>query len=173
MYEKICQLQPPAKAVYGCDALWGAQWNLFPLWTFITPAIANSWVNSLLEIYERGGWLPKGPTGIEYSSVMVASHEIALIVSAYQKGIRNFNIDKAWNAIKHIQTTPGKEHESGGHVGNRNLASYMKLGYVPNEKGPVSNTMEYAYDDWCVAQMAKALGKQQAYRYFIKRAGNY
>jgi predicted alpha-1,2-mannosidase len=58
-------------------------------------------------------------------------------------------------------------------VGNRQLKSYKELGYVPIEKGPVSNTLEYAYDDWCVAQMAKALGKQDDYEHFIKRAGNY
>jgi len=49
----------------------------------------------------------------------------------------------------------------------------MKLGYVPNEEGQVSNTLEYAYDDWCVSQMAKALGKKKEYEQFIKRAGNY
>jgi predicted alpha-1,2-mannosidase len=173
MFEKTRQIHPPADAVYGCDAFWVVQWNLHPLWTLMTPDIANSWVNSLLEIYDKGGWLPKGPTGIEYSSVMVASHEISLIVSAYQKGIRNFNVKKAWEAIKHVQTTPGRKHESGGHVGNRNLASYMELGYVPDEEGPVSTTMEYAYDDWCVAQMAKALGKEEDYQYFIKRVQNY
>ena len=173
MYERTRKLNPPADAIYGSDAFWGAQWNLHPLWTLMTPKIANSWVNSLLAIYDDGGWLPKGPTGIEYSSVMVASHEISLIVSAYQKGIRDYNIDKAWEAIRHIQTTPGTEHESGGHVGNRNLASYMELGYVPNEEGPISNTMEYAYDDWCVAQLAKALGKNDDYNYFIERSQNY
>ena len=88
----------------------------------------TKWVDSLLEIYDRGGWLPKGPTGIEYSSIMVASHEIALIVSAYQKGIRNYDVDHAWRAIKHIQTTPGGEHEGGGQVGNENYEAYLKLG---------------------------------------------
>ena len=173
MCEKEQQLEPPADAIYGCDAFWGSQWNLNPLWTMLTPDYANSWVNSLLEIYNKGGWLPKGPTGIEYSSVMVASHEISLIVSAFQKGIRNFDIDKAYEAIKHVQTTPGQEHECGGHVGNRNLESYLKYGYVPNQEGPVSNTMEYAYDDWCVSQLAKALGKDKDYRTFYDRSQNY
>jgi predicted alpha-1,2-mannosidase len=173
MYEKVQQLENPDSPVYGCDAFWNTFWNLNQLWTLVTPDIANKWVKSLLEIYDQGGWLAKGPTGIEYSSIMVASHEIALIVSAYQKGIRDYNIEKAYKAMKHIQTEPGRPHEGGGHVGNRQLKSYKELGYVPIEKGPVSNTLEYAYDDWCVAQMAKALGKQDDYEHFIKRAGNY
>ena len=173
MYEKVQQLEDPDSPVYGCDAFWNTFWNLNQLWTLVTPDIANKWVKSLLEIYDRGGWLAKGPTGIEYSSIMVASHEIALIVSAYQKGIRNFDVEKAYKAMKHIQTTPGQSHEGGGYVGNRQLKSYMELGYVPVENGPVSNTLEYAYDDWCVAQMAKALGKKDDYEYFTNRANNY
>jgi len=173
MYEKVRQLKDPASPVYGCDAFWNTFWNLNQLWTLVTPDIANKWVLSLLEIYDRGGWLAKGPTGIEYSSIMVASHEIALIVSAYQKGIRNYDIAKAYEAIRHIQTEPGRAHEGGGYVGNRQLKSYKELGYVPVEKGPVSNTLEYAYDDWCVAQMAKSLGEKADYEHFINRAANY
>jgi len=173
MYEKVQQLEDPESPVYGCDAFWNTFWNLNQLWTLVHPDLASKWVRSLLEISDRGGWLPKGPTGIEYSSIMVASHEIALIVSAYQKGIRNFDAEKAYRAMKFIQMNPGRPHPGGGHVGNRQLKSYMELGYVPVEKGPVSNTLEYAYDDWCVAQMAKALGKEEDYKYFQKRSRNY
>ncbi|MDZ7742186.1 MAG: GH92 family glycosyl hydrolase [Bacteroidota bacterium] len=173
MYEKVQQLEDPDSPVYGGDAFWNTFWNLNQLWTLSQPKIAGNWVRSLLEIYDKGGWLPKGPTGIEYSSIMVASHEIPLIVSAYQKGIRDFDVDKAFKAIKHIQTTQGQLHEGGGLVGNRHLASYMKLGYVPNEEGPVSNTLEYAYDDWCAGQFAKALGNESDYKTFTKRAFNY
>jgi len=173
MYEKVQQLEDPESPVYGCDAFWNTFWNLNQLWTLVHPEIANKWVQSLLEIYDRGGWLAKGPTGIEYSSIMVASHEIALMASAYQKGIRNYDVQKAYRSMKHIQTTPGQPHVGGGHVGNRQLAPYMELGYVPVEKGPVSNTLEYAYDDWCVAQVAKALGKTDDYKYFMKRGLNY
>ncbi|MCK5136740.1 MAG: GH92 family glycosyl hydrolase [Bacteroidales bacterium] len=173
MYEKVQQLDDPASPVYGCDAFWNTFWNLNQLWTLSQPDIANKWVRSLLEIYDKGGWLPKGPTGIEYSSIMVASHEIPLIVSAYQKGIRNYDVQKAYEAIRHCQVTPGMLHEGGGRVGNRNLSSYMELGYVPTEKGPVSNTLEYAYDDWALGQMAKALGNQSDYKTFTKRSFSY
>ncbi|MBW7989729.1 MAG: glycoside hydrolase family 92 protein [Planctomycetes bacterium] len=185
MNENICQLDDPALPVLNCDAFWNTFWNLNMLWALATPDIANQWVASLLEIYDRGGWLPKGPTGVEYSSIMVASHEVALINSVFQKGIRNYDVAKAYEAIRHVQTTPGRAHPGGGLVGNRQLEPYMRLGYVPHgpgttkhhfgtkEEGPVSNTLEYAFDDWNVAQMAKALGKEQDYKLFTKRAYNY
>ena len=173
MYEKVQQLEDSSDVVYGGDAFWNTFWNLNQLWTLQHPEIANSWVRSLLEIYDKGGWLPKGPTGIEYSSIMVASHAIPLIVSAYQKGIRNYDIDKAYEAIRHNQMEQGKPHPGGGLVGNRHLESYMKYGFVPNEEGPVSNTLEYAYDDWTVGQMALALGNESDFKTFTKRAFNY
>lgn len=173
MCENVQQLTNPESPVYGCDAFWNTFWNLNQLWSLVTPDVTNKWVNSLLEIYDRGGWLPKGPGGIEYSSIMVASHEIPIIVGAYQKGIRNYDVNKAYRAIKEIQTNPGEPHECGGYVGNRNLKSYMEMGFVPREMGYVSNTLEYAYDDWCVAQMAKSLGKINDYKYFMKRSQNY
>ena len=173
MYEKTQQLDDPKSPVFGCDAFWNTFWNLNQLWTLSQPDIANKWVKSLLEIYDKGGWLPKGPTGIEYSSIMVASHEIPLMVSAYQKGIRNYDVKKMYEAIRHNQMEQGKPHPGGGLVGNRNLDSYLKYGFVPNDEGPVSNTLEYAYDDWTVGQMAKALGNESDYKTFTKRSFNY
>ncbi len=173
MCENVQQLKNPDSPVYGCDAFWNTFWNLNQLWSLVTPDVTNKWVNSLLEIYDRGGWLPKGPGGIEYSSVMVASHEIPFIVGAYQKGIRNYDIDKAYRAIKEIQINPGKGHECGGSVGNHSLKPYLDNGFVSWEDGHVSNTLEYAYDDWCVAQMAKSLGKNVDYKYFMKRSQYY
>ena len=173
MCENVQQLADPGSPVYGCDAFWNSFWNLNQLWGMVNPDITDKWVNSLLEIYDKGGWLPKGPGGIEYSGIMVASHEIPLIVNAWQKGIRNFDPELAYKAMKDIQMIPARPHECGGYAGNRNLKSYMEIGHVPAGEGPVSNTLEYAYDDWCVAQMAKAMGKTEDYRYFMQRSQNY
>jgi len=114
------------------------------IWSLVTPDVTNKWVNSLLEIYDKGGWLAKGPAGIEYTGVMVASHGVPLIVGAYQKGIRNYDIAKAYQAIKEVQMNPGGKHDSGGSVGNLELKPYMEMGFIPIEKGHVSNTLEYA-----------------------------
>ncbi len=172
MYEKE-QTMHSGLPVYGSDGFWITFWNLNQLWSLATPEIANNWVNSMLEIYDRGGWLPRGPTGIEYSGIMVASHEISLLTNAYHKGIRNYDVNKMYEAITKIQTEPGRPHEGGGYVGNRHLKDYKELGYVPDDIGPVSNTLAYAYDDWTVAQMAKALGKEKDYMMYTKRAYNY
>lgn len=170
--EKVRQVDPK-NPVYGSDALWNTFWNLNQLWQLVNPDLASNWAKSLLEIYKTGGWLPKGPAGIEYSGIMEASHEIALITGAYQKGIRDFDTDLAMKAMIHQQTTPGVVTPENGYAGNKFYESYMKLGYVPTEEGQVSNTLEYAYDDWCVAQFAKAIGNEEAYQQFIKRAGNF
>lgn len=172
MYEKVQQVEPDMP-IYGSDGFWISMWNLNQLWSLATPEIANNWVKSMLEIYDKGGWVPRGPTGIEYSGIMVASHQISLLTNAYHKGIRNYDVDKMYEAIYKLQTVPGHPHEAGGYVGNRNLKEYMAKGYVPDESGPVSNTLAYAYDDWTVAQMAKALGKTKDYKEFTKRAFNY
>jgi len=171
--ENVQQLDDPDSPIYGCDAFWGSFWNLNQHWSLVIPDITEQWVNSLLEIYDKGGWLPDAPGGIEYSSIMVASHQIPFIVNAWQKGIQGFDAEKAYIAMKKIQMNPGRPHKCGGYVGNRNLQIYMDMGYVPADGGPVSNTLEYAYDDWCVAQMAKSLGKTDDYRYFMQRAQYY
>ncbi|MCC8407918.1 GH92 family glycosyl hydrolase [Mucilaginibacter sp. UR6-1] len=163
----------PKSPILGSDAFWNTFWNLNQLWTLVNPDVASNWSKSFLEIYKSGGWLPKGPAGIEYSGIMEASHEISLIVSSYQKGIRDFDAQLAFKAMLHQQTTPGVTTPEGGFAGNKFYESYLKLGYVPNEEGQVSNTLEYAYDDWCVSQLAKALGKNKEYKTFIKRADNY
>jgi predicted alpha-1,2-mannosidase len=171
--ETIRKLDDPESPMLGSDAFWNTFWNLNQLWTLVNPDIASKWVKSQLEMYKYGGWLCRGPAGLEYSAVMVASHEIPLIVSAYQKGIRNYDVDMAYAAMLHEQTVQGENYPCGGIVGNEKLNIYMKSGYVPADSGYTSNTLEYAYDDWCLAQFAKALGKTEDYVAFTKRANNY
>ncbi len=174
---RVQQLSNPESPMMGCDAFWNTFWNLNQLWGLVTPEILSNWVRSELELNDKGGWLGKGPAGLRYSGIMVAEHEIALLVSAWQKGIRNFDGEKAFAAIKHMLTVPGMNYYPGvtdsGWVGMEQLPPYRDLGYVPVEDGQVSLTLEYAYDDWCAAQLAKALGKMDDYQYFSKRAQNY
>lgn len=173
MCEKVQTVQAPADAVYSSDALWGAQWDLFPLWTLVAPKYANSFANSLIELQRHGGWIPEAPVGLEYSPIMGAQHQNALLISAYQKGISEFDAEKVFEMIKHDYTTPGIEHPCGGFAGNRHLADYMEYGYVTEEVGPASNTMEYAFDDWCLGQFALALDKKKEANFFTDRSGNY
>ncbi|MFZ5431478.1 MAG: GH92 family glycosyl hydrolase [Bacteroidota bacterium] len=169
--ETIRQLPDPDSPALGCDAFWNTFWNLNQFWNLVTPEWSNRWVNSQLAMYAAGGWLAKGPAGMEYIPVMVAEHEIPLIVGAYQMGIRDFDVEKAFEAVKKMQTTPGTE-VGGGYAGNRDLVPYLKHKYVPYDLGRFSNSLEYSYDDWTVGQFAKALGKEEDYQEFKKR-GEY
>ncbi len=169
MYERTQQLDDPDWPVLGCDAFWNTFWNLNQLWNLAAPDVSEKWVRSLLEINDKGGWLPKGPAGVEYTSIMVAEHAIPLIVAAYQHGIRGFDPEEALEAMVHTQTAPAQAHPGGGHVGNYQLKPYLQYGYIPIGQGAASNTLEYAYDDWCVAQFAKALNKSDIYEQFSKR----
>lgn len=158
----------PDHVALGCDAFWNTFWNLNQFWNLATPEWSSKWVNSQLAMYDANGWLAKGPAGMEYIPVMVAEHEIPLMVSAYQMGIRDFDKEKAFEAMKKMQTTPAGP-VAGGFAGNRDLVSYMKYKYVPSDLGRYSNTLEYSYDDWTLAQFAKALGKESEYKVFSER----
>ncbi|MDO5978246.1 GH92 family glycosyl hydrolase [Flavivirga spongiicola] len=167
--ERKQQFKNSKDVALGCDAFWNTFWNLNQFWNLVTPEWSSKWVKSQLAMYNTNGWLAKGPAGIEYIPVMVAEHEIPLIVSTYQMGIRDYDVDKAFEATYKMQTTIG-EQIGNGYAGNRDLVTYLKHKYVPYNKGRFSNTMEYSFDDFAVSQFAKSLGKKTAYNEFIDRA---
>ena len=170
---------------YNSDSFWGAQWSLNTLWHLVYPELTESFVNSLLQMYDDGGLIPRGPSGGNYTYVMTGAATTPFIVSAYLKGIRGFDINKAYEGMRKdhfpggMMSKAGYEHTTfkGGGI-----EEYMELGYIPN---PLSNvkygfhmdgstqTLEYAYHDYALAQMAKVLGKQADYELFSKRALNY
>lgn len=162
------KFENPGHVALGCDAFWNTFWNLNQFWNLVTPEWSERWVNSQLAMYDANGWLAKGPAGMNYIPVMVAEHEIPLIVSAYQMGIRNFDAHKAFEAAVKMQTTPAQKIFDG-FAGNRDLVPYLRYKYVPYDKGRFSNSMEYSFDDWTVGQLAGALGKDDDYRKFNER----
>ncbi|MEQ8216782.1 MAG: GH92 family glycosyl hydrolase [Arenibacter sp.] len=167
--EKAQKFKDPNDVALGCDAFWNTFWNLNQFWNLVTPEWSSKWVKSQLAMYDANGWLAKGPAGMEYIPVMVAEHEIPLIVGAYQMGIRDFDAEKAFEAVYKMQTTEGQQ-VGGGYAGNRDLKTYLKHKYVPYNKGRFSNTLEYSFDDFAVSQFAKSLGKIKEYNEFIDRA---
>lgn len=166
--EKVHRFADSRHMALGCDAFWNTFWNLNQFWNLVTPEWSSRWVNSQLALYDANGWLAKGPAGMEYIPVMVAEHEIPQMVSAYQMGIRDYDVEKAFEAMKKMQNTPATQ-VAGGFAGNRDLVSYLKYKYVPIELGRFSNTLEYSYDDWSVGQLAKALGRYAEYADFNER----
>lgn len=171
--EVIQQLPAGRNKMLGGDAYWNSFWNLNLIWTLTTPDIVRELVNTQLEMYKKTGWLSKGPAGIEYSGIMEGSHEMALITSAYLKGIMKEDLAVAYRAMKKNVTVEPPAEVGGGHPGNPLISEYAKFGYVPFEKGAVSKTLDYAYDDWCVAQLAKFMHQGRDYEFFKSRSGNW
>jgi predicted alpha-1,2-mannosidase len=165
---------PAGKSMYGGDAFWNTFWNLNSLWALASPDILNNWVVTQLELFKSTGWTSNGPTGLEMTGIMEVSHEIALMVGAYQKGIRDYDPELMYQAVKHTVDEQGRWLEPySGLVGNQFLDAYRKFGYVPIEVGPACQALDYAFNDYCVAQMAKSLGKESDYQHYIKRSENW
>ena len=164
----VHRLMNPDHVALGCDAFWNTFWNLNQMWNLITPEWSSRWVNSQLAMYDAYGWLAKGPAGMNFVPVMVAEHEIPLIVGAYQMGIRDFDAEKALEAAVKMQTTPAQKVHNG-FAGNRDLEAYLQYQYVPYDLGRFSNSLEYSFDDWTVGQFGKALGDRDVYETFNDR----
>lgn len=167
---KTRKVTNPADVMLGCDAFWNTFWNLNQFWNLVTPEWSSRWVKSQLSMYDANGWLSKGPAGLNYIPVMVAEHEIPMMVGAYQMGVRDYDVEKMFESVKKMETTPGIKLFNG-FAGNRDLVPFIKHKYVPSDLGRFSNTMEYAFDNWTVGQLAKALGKADDYKLFDERGG--
>ena len=155
-------------------SLWDTFRAEMPLLTLVHPQRSNDVINTMVAQYEQGGWLPTPQQfGNSYTNDMIGDHPVVVILDALQKGIKNFDVEKAYAGIRqNALQTPPADHRSRGRVG---LEYYLKYGYVPYDKirESVSRTLEYAYNDWCVAQVAKALNKTEDYELFMQRAANY
>lgn len=152
---------------------WNTFWDNQQLFNLVAPEISEKWAKSAIELYRNTGWFNTDPAGIEHTGVMCAMHMISQIQGAWQSGIQTFDLDEAYTGLKKMMTTPPQKYDGGGTVGVEHLVPYMEYGYIPSGKGYVSNTLEYAYDDWCLGQMAKVLGKEDDYKYFDKRSENW
>jgi predicted alpha-1,2-mannosidase len=171
---EVIRQAPQGTAMYGGDAFWNTYWNINTILALTAPRIMNNWVSTQLELYTHTGWTNNGPTGLEHTRVMGVTHEVALMVSAYQKGIRNYDVNKLWEAVRHNATEQGKTLELSGNVGMEWLDLYNQLGYVPYDiSRRSSRTLDYAFADFYTAQLAKALGKTADYDFFLKRSGNW
>ncbi len=171
-FERVQQL-PEGAVMYGGDAFWNTFWNLNPLWALISPNIMNNWVDTQLELFDKTGWTNNGPTGLEHTGVMEVTHEIVLMISAWQKGIWKGDKEELYKAVKKVVTTQGEYLPGTGLAGNDYLNVFVEKGYVPYNLARKSRTdraLNYAFDFYCVAQMAKALGKSDDYLDFMKKS---
>ena len=170
---------------YNSDSFWGAQWTLNTLWHLVYPKITHEFINSMLLMYDDGGLIPRGPSGGNYTYVMTGASSTPFIVSAFMKGIRGFDVKKAYQGMLK-NALPGGIMGKVGYEHNTNkgggIEYYIDRGYVPfplyekqygyHQCGP-GLTLEYAFQDWTLAQLAKLLGNSKDYEMLIKRSENY
>ena len=171
----------PVRNTYSTDAFWGAQWNLIVLWSFVYPQVMNDFIANALDYYKNGGLIARGPSGGNYTFVMVGDQVIPMIAAAYNKGIRNFDLQAAFEgSIKNSEPGGIRDHTGYGLTPGEHVSYYIERGYVPEgvkgsgfHRGGCSLTLHFAYEDWCMAQLAKGMGKQDVYRKYIARSANY
>ncbi|WP_299122112.1 GH92 family glycosyl hydrolase [uncultured Winogradskyella sp.] len=149
---------------YSVFSLWDTYRATHPLYTIIEQERTNHFINTFLAKYEEGGIMPMWDLAANYTDCMIGYHAVPVIADAYLKGIRGYDTEKAFEAMKHSAT-----RDKFG------LEAYKKYGFIPvdEESESVSKTLEYAYDDWTIAQMAKEMSKTEDYKTFIQRAQYY
>jgi predicted alpha-1,2-mannosidase len=151
--------------------------------TLMAPERVPGMITALLQNYQEGGWMPKWPNP-SYTNIMIGTHADSLVAEALVKGFRGFDKQTAWDAVYKDAMTPPEgdttrrwldREPHTPYEARAGLTYYKELGFIPTDKTDeaASRTIEDAYDDWCVAQVAKALGKQKDYEFFLKRSLNY
>jgi predicted alpha-1,2-mannosidase len=170
----------------------GESYTAFSIWdtfraensllTLFAPERIDGMITALLQNFKEGGWMPKWPNP-SYTNIMIATHADSLVAEAVRKGFRGFDRNLAWQAVyKDAMVPPDGDitrrwldrEEHTPYEARAGLTYYKKLGFIPTNKTDeaASRTLEDSYDDWCVAQIAHALGREEDYRFFLRRSLN-
>jgi predicted alpha-1,2-mannosidase len=168
---------------YTAYSIWDTFRAEHSLLTLLAPERIDGMIGALLQNYQEGGWMPKWPNP-SYTNIMIGTHADSLVAEAINKHFKGFNYQLAWDAVYKDAMTPPEgdttrrwyDREPHTPYEARGGLTYFKsLGYIPADKTAesASRTMEDSYDDWCVAQVAKALGKTKEYEFFLNRSHNY
>ena len=149
---------------YTVFSLWDTFRAAHPLYTLIDKKRTADYINTFIKQYEQGGRLPVWELASNETDCMIGYHSVSVIADAMAKGIKGFDYEKAFEASK-----------ASAMRDVLGLDAYKKNGFISidDEHESVSKTLEYAYDDWCIAQMAQILNKQEDYQYFMKRSQNW
>lgn len=185
-YQGFAQDTTVHKAVgfdyYDDFSMWDTYRCLHPMLALLEPKRSLDMVKSLVAKAEQGGWMPIFPAWGSYTAAMIGDHVSTMISDAYIKGITDFDTKAAYKYMrKNAFENPTQEEYLDGK-GRRALTSYLKYGYIPLEdsvwqafhkREQVSRTLEYAFDDFALAQFAKSIGKNDDYDALTKRSQNY
>lgn len=163
-------------------SMWDIYRTQLPLFEILKPQLINSCVQSMILKGQQGKWLPIFPCWNSYTAAMIGDHVTAFIASAYLKGLRHYDINEAYRLMRQnaFDTPSDRDYKDG--KGRRAIGSYLKYGYIPMEdsvyeafhkKEQVSRTLEYAFDDYALGQVAKSLNKTADANVLSKRSYNY
>ena len=185
-YPKFAQQYQTGKlsggGYYDDFSMWDIYRAQLPLAEILYPAKVGEWVQSMILKGQQGGWLPIFPCWNNYTAAMIGDHVTAFIASACNKGINNYDVQEAYRLMRQnaFASPPAAGYSNG--MGRRALQSYLGYGFIPLEdsvpeafhkKEQVSRTLEYAYNDYALSEVAKRLKKKNDYRLLRKRALNY
>jgi predicted alpha-1,2-mannosidase len=150
---------------YTVFSLWDTFRAAHPLYTIIDRKRTRDFIKTFLVQYEQGGRLPVWELAANETDTMIGYHAVSVIADAAAKGVDGFDLKKAFAAMKH--SAEFREH--------RGLGAYIDHGFIAteDERESVSKVLEYAYDDWCIAQVARLLGKKEDYERYSTRAQSY
>ncbi|WP_281309907.1 GH92 family glycosyl hydrolase [Flavobacterium flavigenum] len=172
----------PQHNYYNTDAIWGGFWNLTQLWALAYPEYYADWVQGQILVYKDAGWLGDGIANSKYVSGVGTNFTGLAIASAYNSGIRNFDVEKGYEAALKNELEWRDRIEGAGKM---DVKQFVELGYSPyldnmdyntNAEGSgfsASHTLEYSYSAYAVAQFAKVLGKTKDYEKLIKLADGW
>ncbi len=176
------------RSFYVDDWLWDTYRSLHPLMLILEPAKQADMIESYIRMYEQSGWMPGFPQVYGDFPAMIGFHSAALVWDTWQKGIRDFSIEKAYEGLRKNamegtmlpwRTGPMCSLDSFYHTHGwypalpEDSAESVALVDGFEKRQAVAVTLEHSYDDWCLAQLARELGKEEDYRYFMKRSENY
>jgi predicted alpha-1,2-mannosidase len=152
------------KNKYTVFSMWDVFRALNPLFTLTQPYRLPDMINSMLQFYQDNGLLPVWDLSSWETNTMTGYHSVPIIADAILKNINGFDYNLAYEAMK-----------KSANQKQRGTQDYIKYGYLPQDKHgwSVTITLEYAFDDWCIAQVAKKLGRQEDYDVYIKRSMSY
>ena len=163
--------QVHAGVLYTDNGFWDTYRTVYPLLSLIQPARLGEIIQGFLNAYKEGGWLPNWPSP-GYRACMIGTHIDAVIADACIKGITGFDREAAYAGMVKHANTPVDGERGYGRIA---LREYLDLGYVPADKydHATARTLDYAYDDFCLSQVAGVLGKHEDQAKYQKRALSY
>ncbi len=169
------------RSTYNSDGFWGTEFNLNILWSIAYPKVLSDFVSTLVDYYHNGGLIARGPSGGNYTYVMVGDQAIPMIAAAYNKGIRDFDVQGAYEGcLKNSEPGGIRDHAGYELKTNCYMQNYVDKGFVPeglpgkgSHREGCAMTLYFAYQDWCMAQFAKGMNKDEDYKKYLKRSFNY